>query len=226
MHVRHSFGLSALALAFLLLSTGGIAAQEPPIDFDAAGGLGFAVGDLGDVADGAGPAFDVGVNFGLTDRFRLRLHGGAELYEGIDLGGPVGNEGINDLELDLIHFHGGGFWILTPSDDGPLSVNLTTTAGFTNFNVPRVAASVGTDAIEFEISELFPSVAAGASVGYAVHEQVDLFLDAKSFVVFGDEENEDVMDMLQVVNDVSDEPVESLGTMWSVPVTAGVRLHF
>lgn len=226
MKAGHSFGIPALALAFLLLSTGGIAAQEKPIDFDAAGGLGFAMGDLGDVADGAGPAFDVGVNFGITDRFRLRVHGGAELYEGIDLGGPVGNEGINELELDLIHFHGGGFWILTPSEEGPLSVNLTTTAGFTNFNVPRTAASVGTDAIEFEVSELFFSAAAGASVGYAVHEQVDLFLDAKSFVVFGDEENEDIMDMLQVVNDVSDQPVETLGTMWSVPVTAGVRLHF
>lgn len=226
MHVRNSLGISALALAFLLFSTGEISAQDPPIAFDAAGGLGFAIGDLGDVADGPGPAFDIGVNFGLSDRFSLRLHGGAELYEGVELGEPVGNEGINDLELDLIHFHGGGFWVLTPPDEGPLSVSLTGTAGATNFNVPRVAASVGTDAIEFEVSELFLSVAAGASVGYAVHEQVDLFLDAKSFVVFGDEENEEIVEMLQVVNDVSDEPVETLGTMWSIPVTAGVRLHF
>lgn len=220
-----SFVVLALALAIPLASSGRLAAQERPFEFDARAGIGLPVGNLGDVTDGVGPAFNVGANFGLTDRLLLRVTGGAELYDGIDLGGPVGNEGINDLDLNLIHFQAGGlYYLMAPERQQRFSVTLTGTAGVTNFHVPRVAASVGTDAIEFRISEIYFSAGGGVSLGYAVHEQVDLFLDGHTFVVFGDEE--DTTDMLQVVNDVSDQPVESLDTMWSIPVTAGVRLHF
>lgn len=224
MNVRTSSVLPVLALAAAFAATSSLQAQEPPIDFDAAGGIGFALGDLGDVVDGAGPAFDVGVNFGLSERVMLRLHGGAELYKGIDLGAPLGNEGINELEVDLIHFHGGGFFWITPPEEGQVSVSLAGTAGLTNFNVPRFATSVGTDAIEFEASELYFSATGGLSVGYAVHEQVDLFLDGKLYAVFGDEE--DTSALVKVVNDVSDVGLGGLGTMVSVPITAGVRLHF
>lgn len=224
MHNRHSFAVLALIFAFSLGSSGEVAAQERPIDFDARGGIAFAPGNLGNATDGVAPSFNVGFNFGLTDRLLLRVTGGADMHEGIDLGGPVGNEGINDLEFNLIHFHAGGFYYLLEREDRGAFATLTGTAGLTNLNVPRVAASVGTDAIEFEISELYFSAAGGLSVGYAVHPQVDLFLDGHAFVVFGDEK--DTADVVQVVNDVSDEPMDPLDTMWSVPVTAGVRLHF
>lgn len=224
MHERQWFGVLALVLAFSLAAPAGLVGQDPPVDFDARGGIAFPVGNLGDVADGAGPSFNVGVNFGLSDRFLLRVTGGADMYQGIDLGEPVGNEGLNELDVDLIHFHAGGLYYLLPPEEGGVSVALTGTAGLTNFHVPRLATSVGTDAIEFEISELYFSAGGGLSLGYAVHEQVDLFLDSHTYLVFGDEE--DTVELLQVVNDVSADPVDSLDTVWSVPVTAGVRLHF
>lgn len=225
MHTRRSSGIVAVAAALCLALAGGASAQEPPIDFDATGGVGLPVGDLADVAD-LGPAFGVGFNFGLTERLYLRAQGGAELYDGVDLGEPLGNEGINDLDLNLIHFQAGGLYHLLPRDrgDSPLFVTLNGVVGATNLHVPRVATSVGTDAVEFEISELYPSGAAGVSIGYALHEQVDLVVDGRGHVVLGDEE--DTAELVQVVNDVVDDPVDGLGTMWSVPVTAGVRFHF
>lgn len=223
MHTRHSFGVLALVVASVLAFPGELAAQEPPIDVDGRGGIGFPVGTLGDVVD-PGPAFNFGVNFGLTDRFLLRATGGAELYEGIEIGEPLGNEGVNDLEVDLIHFHAGGLYHLVPAEGQRFSVALTGTAGVTNFNVPRLAASVGADAIEFELSELYFSAGGGVSLAYTLHEQVDVFVDGHSYVVFGDEE--DTAEMVQVVNSVKDDPVDALDTVWSIPITAGVRLHF
>lgn len=223
MHDRRTFACLALVLAVSFISSEELSAQQPAIDFDARAGIGLPVGDLGDVAD-VGPAFNVGVNFGVAERLLLRVTGGAEMFQGIELGQPLGNEGINDLEVDLIHVHAGGLYYLIPPEDQPLSVTLTGTAGATNFNVPRVASSVGTDAIEFELSELYFSAAGGVSVGYAVHEQVDLFVDGHTFFVFGNEE--DTADMMQVVNEVQPSAPNTLETMWSVPVTAGVRLHF
>lgn len=224
MHERHWYAIPALVLALALATTGPAAGQQKPIDFDARAGLGFGVGNLGDVVDGVGPAFNVGVNFGVADRLFVRVTGGAEMYEGIDLGAPVGNEGLNELDVDLIHFHAGGLYYLMPPEERGLSVALEGTAGLTNFHVPRLATSVGTDAVEFQLSELYFSAGGGVSLGYAVHEQVDLFLDGHSYLVFGSED--DTVELLQVVNDVSEEPVDSLDTMWSVPVTVGVRLHF
>lgn len=221
---RPSFAAVALMLAFSLVPSVEAAAQQAPIAFDARGGIGLPVGNLGSIAD-AGPAFNVGAAFGVADRFFIRVTGGAEMYEGVEIGEPLGNEGINELELDLIHFHAGGLYFVVPREDGDrLSVSLEGTAGLSNLHVPRLAASVGTDAVEFRISELYFSASGGASVAYAVHEQVDLFLDGHAFVVFGDES--DTAEMVQVVNSVPGEQVDPLGTMWSVPVTAGVRLHF
>lgn len=224
MHERQWYGVLALVLAFSLAAPAGLAGQEPPVDFDARGGIAFPVGNLGDVADGAGPSFNVGVNFGLTDRFLLRVTGGADMYQGIDLGEPGGNEGLNELDVDLIHFHAGGLYYLLPPESRKVSVALTGTAGLTNFHVPRLATSVGTDAVEFELSELYFSAGGGVSLGYSVHEQVDIFLDGHTYLVFGNEE--DTVELVQVVNSVITDPVDSLDTMWSVPVTAGVRLHF
>lgn len=226
MQTRRTSGIAAVAAAALCLAlAGGLSAQEPPVDFDATGGVGFPVGDLADVAD-LGPAFSVGFNFGLTERFYLRAQGGAELYDGVDLAEPLGSEGINDLDLNFIHFQAGGLYYLLERDrdDSPAFVTIDGAVGMTNLNVPRVATSVGTDAVELEISELYPSASGGLSIGYAIHEQVDFFVDGRAHVVFGDED--DTAELVQVANDVLDDPVESLGTMWSVPVEAGIRFHF
>lgn len=220
-----SYAAAAGVLALSLVLSSGLAAQSPPLDFDATGGIGVPAGTLADIGD-LGPAFDIGVNIGVTDRFAVRVDGGAALYDGVDLGEPLGREGVNELDLDLIHLHAGGLYYLLPRnrDRSPFFATLEGSAGLTNFNVPRVATSVGTDAIEFEISELYFSTAGGVSLGYAVHEQVDLFANGRVHVVFGDES--DTAELVQAVNDVLDEPVDGLDTMWSIPVTAGVRLHF
>lgn len=223
MEHRSSFGIIGAVLALTLALAGTADAQQVPIVVDGRAGIGLPISDLGDLVD-PGPAFNFGVSFGISDRFLIRADGGAELYEGIELGEPLGNEGINDFEVDLIHFHGGGtYYLVPPEDDSRFFVSLTGMGGVTNFNVPRLAASVGNDAIEFELSELYPSASGGVSLGYAVHEQVSLYLDGHTYLVFGDEE--DTAEVIQVAGAVADVP-ESLGTVWSVPVTAGVRLTF
>ncbi|MFB6240197.1 MAG: hypothetical protein ABEJ46_01285, partial [Gemmatimonadota bacterium] len=71
--------------------------------------------------------------------------------------------------------------------------------GVTNLSVPRVQTSVGTDAVELDLSELYPSANVGVTAGYAVHEQVDLYVDAQGYAVFGNAE--DTSDLVQVYND-------------------------
>lgn len=224
MRKMHSFvaPIACLALLFLVPSEG-TAQGEPPIDIDLRGGIGLPTGNLSDVVD-VGPAFNVGFNVGITDRLYLRAEGGGELYEGIDLEDPVGAGGLNELDLDLLHFHGGAVYQLISPERSGLFVTLTGGAGATNFNVPRLQASVGADVEEVDLSELYFSANGGATVGYRVTEQVGLFVDGQSYVVFADED--DTASLLRIVNSVVDDPVDSLDTVWSIPVTAGVRLTF
>lgn len=214
----------ALALGLLLLAGAAspAAAQQTPVVFDARGGIALPAGDLASVAD-PGPSYDVGMNFGLSDRFFLRLDGGADLYEGFDAGLP-GDEGINEAEVQHFRLHAGVLYYLTERTPGGFFASVNGTGGFTNLSVPRTQTSVGADAVEIDISELYPSANVGATVGYAVHEQVDVYLDAQSYAVFGDEA--DTRSLTQVYNDRYAPDLDGLSTTYSFPVSVGLRLHF
>lgn len=225
METHRSLAAAASALALLGGAPAGACAQgEPPVDFDVRGGVGLAAGSLSDVVRSPGPAFAVGFGVGITDRFFLRAEGGAELHEGIDVSGASGAEGVNDLEVHLIHFQAGGLYDLRPRDENRLFVTLDATAGVTNLEVPRLQTSVGAGAVEVDLSELYLSTSGGAAVGLRVGPRVDLFLDGRVRAVFGDEA--DTAELVRIVDAVADEPVDGLGTLVSVPVTAGVRFHF
>ncbi|MDP2497453.1 MAG: hypothetical protein Q8W44_05595 [Candidatus Palauibacterales bacterium] len=219
---RTAIGLF-LGLVLLAGSVSPAAAQQKPIVFDARGGWTVPAGDLADVAE-AGPSYNVGINFGLTDRFMLRLDGGADLYDGFDIGAPLGNEGVNELEVQHFRLHAGALYYLTRRQPGGFFASVNGTAGFTNLSVPRTQTSVGTDAVEIDISELYPSANVGATAGYSVHEQVDVYLDAQAYGVFGDEA--DTGDLTQVYNDRNDPDLDGLSTTYSFPVSVGLRLHF
>lgn len=216
---------SALVIGLFLLAGAAqtAAAQQKPITFDARGGIGLPAGDLGSVGD-AGPAFDLGINFGLSERLFVRIGGGAELYDGFDVGAATGNEGVNRLELNLVHLDAGIVYQFTRPEARGFFASGSALAGFTNFNVPRVETSVGASAVEIDISELYPSAGLGLTGGYTVSEQVDVYLNARGYGVFGDEE--DTSDLVRVYNDRFDPDLAGLSTMYSVPITAGVRLHF
>lgn len=219
---RTAIGLF-LGLVLLAGSVSPAAAQQKPIVFDTRGGLAIPVGDLGEVAD-AGPSYNVGINFGLTDRFMIRLDGGADLYDGFDAGAALGNEGVNEIEVQHFKLHAGALYYLTPRSEGGFFASVNGTAGFTNLSVPRTQTSVGTDAVEIDISELYPSANIGGTVGYTVHEQVDVYIDGQAYGVFGDEA--DTGDLTQVYNDRNDPDLDGLSTTYSFPVSVGLRLHF
>lgn len=218
-------GTAATCLLLVAATASPASAQQMPITFDARGGIGVPLGDFGEVAEDVGPAFNVGTSFGLSDRFFVRLDGGAQLYQGFDVGEPFGNEGVNELRLREFHVHAGASYYLVPRDEGRLYVGLNGMGGITNLNVPRLFTSVGADAVEVDISEVYPSFGGGASVGYAVARQVDVFLDAGAHVALGDEE--DTRDLLDVYNDRNpNEQIDTLDSYVSVPVALGVRLTF
>lgn len=198
-------------------------AQQRPITFDAKGGIGLPVGDLGDVGD-LGPAFNLNINVGLNDRLFIRGGGGAELYDGFDVGQNLGAEGLNDLELNLVHLDAGLLYQLTRPEESGFFATVNATGGVANLNVPRVETSVGPSAVEIDFSALYPSAAVGLTGGYTVSEQVDVYFDAQGYAVFGDEE--DTSDLVRVYNDRFEEDLDGLSTLYSVPLTAGVRFHF
>ena len=216
--------VSALALGLMLLAGAAqpAAAQQRPILFDAKGGIGLPVGDLSDVGD-VGPAFNLNINFGINDRLYVRGGGGAELYGGFDAG-QVGSEGINELEINLVHLDAGLLYLLTRPAESGFFASANATGGVTNLNVPRVETSVGASAVEIDISELYPSAGVGLTAGYAVSPQVDVYLDAQGYAVFGDEE--DTGDLVRVYDDRFDPDLGELSTVYSVPLTVGVRFHF
>lgn len=216
---------TALVTGLILLAGAAqpAAAQQKPITFDAKGGIGLPAGDLGSVGD-PGPAFNLNVNFGLNDRLYVRGGGGAELYDGFDVGAGLGNEGVNRLELNLVHLDVGLLYRLTRPGERGFFASANATGGVANFNVPRVETSVGASAVEIDVSGLYPSAAVGLTGGYTVSEQVDVYLDAQGYAVFGDDE--DTSDLVRVHNDRMQADLDGLSTMYSVPITAGVRLHF
>lgn len=218
---RTAFGLF-LGLFLLAAFASPAAAQQKPIVFDARGGVAVPVGDLGDVAD-LGPSYNVGVNFGLSDRFMIRVDGGADLFDGFDAG-TSGTEGVNELDVQHFRLHAGALYYLTRRRPGGFFASVNGTAGFTNLSVPRTQTSVGTDAVEIDISEIYPSANVGATAGYSVHEQVDVYLDVQAYGVFGDEA--DAGDLIQVYNDRTDPDLDGLSTTYSFPLSVGLRLHF
>lgn len=214
---------AALGLMLLAGTATPLAAQQKPITFDARGGLGLPTGDLGQVAE-VGPAFGIDVNFGVSERLFVRVGGGAELYPGVDLDEALGSEGINDLEVNLVHLDAGILYELTRRDGSGFFASVNATGGLTNLNVPRVETSVGPSAVEIDISELYPTANVGVTGGYAVSEQVDVYLDAQGYAVFGDEADTD--QLVRVFNDRMQDDLDGLSTLTSVPLTAGLRLHF
>lgn len=218
--------LGIALVAGLILMAGAAqpgAAQQRPIIFDAKGGIGLPVGDLGDVGD-LGPAFNLNINVGLNDRLFIRGGGGAELYDGFDAGQNLGAEGLNELEVNLVHLDAGLLYQLTRPEESGFFATVNATGGVANLNVPRVETSVGPAAVEIDISSLYPSAAVGLTGGYTVSEQVDVYFDAQGYAVFGDEE--DTSDLVRVYNDRFEDDLDGLSTIYSVPLTAGVRFHF
>lgn len=217
--------VAAGLLALALTAAPAEAQEQKPIVFDARGGVAVPTSDLSDVTDDVGWAQNAGVGFGLSDRFFVRVDGGAQLYRGFDVGASLGNEGVSELLIREFHVHAGGMYYLLPRESGSIYVSVNGMGGATNLQIPRVQTSVGTDAVEIDVSELYPSFSGGGSVGYAVADQVDIFLNAQGHVTLADED--DTADLTQVFNDRNPgESLDSVETLFSFPITAGVRLTF
>lgn len=207
----------AVLVGSLLVLPAQLTGQQKPVDFDLRAGIGVPVGDLADVAD-PGPSFGLGVDFGVTERLAIRLDGGAELYPGaIDF--EEFQEGVNQLELDLIHLRAGGaYHLLLPARRGWF-VDVSGGVGVSNLHIPRVERGVGNSTVRVEVSELYLSAGAALKGGYRVADRASLFGEVRSSFVFADEE--DTRDLGRLADELT-----ALGTTVSLPLTVGVRLHF
>lgn len=216
-HVRLRSTLGAILTSLLLAAPA--TGQERPIQIDFLGGFAQPVGDLADAAD-LGPSFTIGVNYLVTPRFGIRFDGGADLLDGTDALDP--SLGQNSLEIDLVRLHGGGIFSLLPPES-PWRLDVNGGAGATVFSVPEIEGGLGNRAVNVDISEVYFSAAGGLDIGYRISERLSVFVDGRITVTLADEEDTDeISDLLATVG----ETVEPLETIYTVPVTGGVRLSF
>lgn len=216
---------TALATVIALaLSVTAVQAQQA-VTLDFAGGVGVPAGDLADFQE-YGPAFDIGLNVQVHDRFSLRASGGASILAGKEIENAfdpfVVENGLADMST--VHFDGGGVVHLTP-DSERFTADLNAGAGVSILTSERQeltgAGGVSGGTAIIDISDLFFDVTAGLDVGYRISEQVSAFAGADGHLMFIDETDDAIADLGLVAPNL--EPPSSGLT---IPVAAGLRFHF
>lgn len=209
----------------LTMATAPVDAQEA-VTLDFAGGVGVPAGDLADFQD-IGPAFDIGLNIRVHDRFSLRASGGAEIFGGAEIANAfdqrVATDGLADFSA--VHFNGGG--VLHAVNEGPWRVDFNGGAGVTILTserqelsgVPQEDGGFGTTFVD--LSELYFNVTAGLDLGYMVSEQVEFFVGGDGHIFFMDEDGENEQSLNLIAPNLS-----APSTGLSFPIAGGVRFHF
>lgn len=215
--------LAALA-AFLVLAVPAGLRAEPtgpggssgsnPLKFHAAAGVVLPVGTLSDL-ERVGPAVDVGASYWLQPRIALRVDGDAGFPEGRNLGYPgVLVDHVPDMML--WHYLGGVEFRLTPPSESLVDVDLNVEAG---------ATTVGTtDAPVFstnDITNTYPTEAAGLKVDLNLGRSVDLFLDGNADLVNMKSANTAIYSTMS-----SKVSPSGFGSALSLPVEFGLKFAY
>lgn len=195
--------LATPILALTLVAPAGVSGQEQPLAFEVRAGVGLPAFDLADRAD-PGPAVGLDLAYRVSPRVSVVAGGDLELLNG-DQDGAVRRP-----DLSVWHYGAGlEAQLLDPRRTyWRLSAGLG--AGATTFD----GAGSGPSTTE-------PAVYGGLELGRDASEEVDVYVGLRTWLAFAG------------VSDLGDgqgtDPVGEQGsgdTLWSFPLTAGVRLTF
>lgn len=208
---RYAGIVTAVALAAAILAVLGPApaAAQNRIGFEGRAGVGFPAFDLADKAE-AGPAVGLDLTYALGRRVALVVGGDVEFLSGADL------EGSDLAFQDLTAWHYGAGVEAQLLDPRTTYWRLTTGVG---------AGGSTYDADGGDARSTF-SLFGSLELGYEVSTEADLFLGVKSWL-------SPVEERFVIAEADTDpqlfpppDPLAGVGTAWSFPVSAGVRLHF
>ncbi len=202
------------ALALIAVGTQPATAQDGDygqISVDPRAGVGFPVGDLAmthqaGFSGGLGVAYKFHPNIGIRGDFDLAVLDDESPQFGVVLA-PT---------LTMVHFNGGVEFDFPRPDwqNFPLSFRWNIGAGGTSMSASRDFP----DEVDVDFSGTYPSVNSGVKVGYAITPDVDLFVGGQMYLTFADE-----VEMAELLKRTGIEP---FGTVWSAPVTLGVKASF
>lgn len=178
--------LSAL-MALAIAGVGSLEAQTPRIEVEARAGVNVPTFDIADVAD-PGPSFGVGVAVPVTSRISVLGDADFGFHSGKD-GGP---------DVNVFHYMAKVGYDVLERNSGPWTFRVNAGLGAMTFDV---------DVDGFDAQTYF-AINVGAKVGYAVTDQINVFLSPQGDIAFSDE--------------------EELGTdnAWVWPFAAGVQVQF
>ncbi len=213
--IAHVLGIAGAVLGWLLVASVPIDAQRR-LTAEGRGGIVIPAGDLSDLAR-AGATFGGGVAFHLTPEFAIRGDFDASFMEGNTLASGREAPGVN-----LYHYTGGVEFALVQPRAGGRPVTLATNVGVgaTDFEVEAFITSREPHRGEsFIVSERYFTANAGLKLGYELGRNVGVLLGGQGFVTFADEKDTAVLRFLD------ENDARSLGTVWSFPITAGVKIR-
>lgn len=213
----HLLALAVLAAAAVALAPQSVVAQQE-ITLDVSGGASVPAGDIGDAVK-LGPGFTLGVNFRVHDRVSIRTEGGADIYPGEDFSTATAPafEGpdltVTRLDAGLV-FHAlgaeetNGAWVTADVGAG---VHILTSSRFERDILPS-------DVTIIDVSSAYFGAKGGLDVGYQFTDQVSAFAAGDAYLTMADEQ-----DTLGYRDFPGVSPLE---TIWSFPITAGLKFHF
>ncbi len=213
----HSLALTVFVAAAVALAPQSVLAQQE-ITMDFGGGVAVPAGDLSDAVK-LGPGFTVGVNFRVHDRVSIRAEGGADIWQGEDFS-TVTEPSFQGPDLTVTRLDGGlvfhalttdqtdGFWVTADVGAG---VHILTSDRFERQIQPN-------DVTILDVSSAYFGAKGGLDFGYQFTDQVSAFVAGDAYLTMADEVDTAGYDEFPGVS-----PME---TLWSFPVTAGLKFHF
>ncbi|HKK27345.1 MAG TPA: hypothetical protein VKB18_04630 [Gemmatimonadota bacterium] len=168
-------------------------------------GIGVPAGNLSDMED-AGFSAGLGVSYRLADRIRVRADGDLETLLGKPR--PTGLAAYPDLKL--YHYGAGVDVELLRPILIPWRITAGVGAGATTFAFDDLTSGGVTVSPD---KKTYLSTTGFARVGYSPMPLVDVFVQARAYLMFTSPE-----DFQAVGGDIGD-------TTWSVPLQGGIALH-
>lgn len=212
--------LLPLALLLTLFSVDAAEAQEEQsFSFEARGGIAVPFEDTRNLWD-AGPTFGGAFVYWVNPQVGLRAEGGVDLLSGKSASDVTGDFDVPDLTL--FHYTGGVEFAALPQEDD-VTLNFYVGAGATSVSSDDFPAGLDEpEPEESSLSETYVTLNGGTKLGYAVHDQVDIFVGGQFNYVIADEEDLLVFSQL----DTEDPEPDLLNELWTFPITGGVVIHF
>lgn len=204
--------LAACTIALLWAAPAAAQQSHQRLSVDPRAGVAFPVGDLADVHEAG---FTGGVGLAYAFHPNVAVRGDLDVSVLDDESQAFGV--VLAPTLTMVHFHGGlEFDFVRPGDQAlPLTLRWGVGGGGTSMSASREFP----DGEDVNFSQTYPSVNSAVKIGYAFSSGVEAFVDGRMNLVFADE-----LEVAELVKRIPN--FEPFGTIWSAPVTAGVKLTF